>query len=172
MSFKYTKEWENKLFDYLMLIGKGEGSREEDSKFNARIDEAYESEDIRVVEILVHTLYYKQFGTEQSIYGVLSTINYKIYYEGVFKKLNELDLENTYNLEKIILVLHQIDGMDIDLKVEMQLNDILKLADKYLDLKTVEILCDGIEKWGYEEEDEKLFPQINDYFNERIKKGK
>jgi hypothetical protein len=166
MIFKYTKEWEEKLLKYASNGANLE--KEEWHILDNLIDEANRSDDVRAVEALVHVLYYEHYSIDQSVYGILSTINYKIFYEGVFKKLNTLDLEKAYNLENIILVLHQIDGTDINLKVRTQLKDILELADKYLDLKTVKILRDEIEMWGYEEDDEKLFRYLNDYFNQRI----
>ena len=85
MSFKYTQEWADEL---LNLYNKQyDCTREEFYRINELLKMVENTNDVRVVQVLIECLCIEIEGVDETVKNTLNTMSFEVYYEGLFSSL-------------------------------------------------------------------------------------
>ena len=159
MSFIYSTTWEDEL---LYLSSLKYTFEDENERLIYLVEQAQECNDLRVVKALLKALKNYQGGIEQTIYNALGTIDYHLYYTGVFQVARELF--DSKRPQVVANILHWISGDDLD---EKEYREIFLLIDQYLTIEDVKKYIKVIEDYGYA--DDEPYSKFLTYFKSKVK---
>jgi len=152
MSFKYSEDWAEEL----VTLYRNANSIEDDERLYELLD-AVEGEgccDIRLVQPLLECLEIGIEGTDQTVYGVLASIDYPIYYEGVFAIVNKYLDEGTDLSEetKAYVAMQVLDWQMRELTDEEYNKVVFPIVEKYLSVQQAKKYLIVLESRGVPEE--------------------
>lgn len=141
MVFQYTKKWSEELLSLGLLRHPFE---KEEERFLELLFMGEGSADVNVAKDIILTLQNAASGRDQSVYGVLSSIDYKLYYQAVFITA---DVFLKLGKETAIILL---DWTARDL-TEDEYSIVLDMARTYLTIEQQRKYYNLMEEYGYME---------------------
>lgn len=161
MVFKYTTTWSEELLHLGLL--KHPFEREE-KRFLELLFMGEGSSDVNVVKNIILTLKNAGSGRDQTVYGILSSIDYKLYYQAVFITADEF---LTLGEETAIILL---DWTARDLTEDESLI-VLEMASDILTIKQQKKYLKLMEEYGYMEGfQNKTIIKFLKFFNSNVNK--
>jgi len=155
--------WTQEILDFTKkssLYEEYEGDRYEKLIFMAE-----NTKEVKIVQGLIRCLEYELPGMDQTIYGVLATIDPLIYYTALFKLfpwiIQDVDSRNTFAwvLDRQVNYKFTVDEWE----------EIYSLAKKYLSKSDLEGIMISYIKGGLIEDQDYPYPQFYELFQKLLK---
>jgi len=150
MNYIYTKEWEERILE-LSEKGCKQGYLDspEAIELTNLIEETDYSNDRRVIKVLQFIFSKCDLYIDETFFGTLSSMDYKIYYEVYFQNVHKLININEDSRYKTVDLL---EWTMRDLTSE-EISRILPFVNKYINHDDMKILMETLIEWEYEGED-------------------
>lgn len=171
MDFKNTDKWSEELLElFKAAVEDGDG---DDERIYELIDQAEGYADVKAVQTLIKCLSMDNGSFDTTIFSALSTIDYPIYYAGMFEVITSyFDIEHeTYENSEFVSLL--LDWQMRDLTKKELEDEIFPIAKKYLSLSDIQKYIKILEGLGYPEEDnDEPFVSFYHFFKETVIESK
>ena len=169
MSFKYSEDWAEEL----VTLYRNANSIEDDERLYELLDAVEDCSDIKLVQPLIECLEIGIDGIDQTVYGVLASIDYPIYYEGVFAIVNKYLDEGTDLSEetKAYVAMEVLDWQMRELTDEEYNKVVFPIVEKYLSVQQAKKYLIVLESRGVPEEynDNKAIISFYHFFKKMVK---